>query len=127
MTLTDFIQHGGVSVFVILTLIQIAPIKLNPWTAIGEAVGNVLTKSVRDKMDEDKADLHRYRILRFGDEIRHHERHSEEHFNQIIDDINHYEHYCLDHPQYKNDKAVHAISKIRDAYDKCVDSDDFLV
>ena len=37
--------------------------------------------------DQGMAYTWRYRILRFDDEIRHGEKHSKEHFDQIIEDI----------------------------------------
>lgn len=35
MSLQEIITGGGISLFVLLTIIQIAPIKVNPWHAIG--------------------------------------------------------------------------------------------
>lgn len=42
MTIAELLSGGGGIVgllLVLLTLVQIAPIKVNPWTAIGKAVG----------------------------------------------------------------------------------------
>ena len=47
MTIAEILSGlGGVGgaavVVVLLSLIQISPIKINPWTAIGKAVGRVI-------------------------------------------------------------------------------------
>ena len=37
MNLLEIITGGGISLFVLLTIIQIAPVKINPWGAIANA------------------------------------------------------------------------------------------
>lgn len=76
--------------------------------------------------DQGMAYTWRYRILRFDDEIRHGEKHSKEHFDQIIEDIDKYEDYCRDHPEFPNSKVVFAIRNIKNVYQKCTDECTFL-
>lgn len=76
--------------------------------------------------DERMAYTWRYRILRFNDEIRLGEKHSKEHFDQIIEDIDNYEDYCRTHPDFPNNKAVFAISHIKKVYQKCINEKTFL-
>ena len=45
MTLKEIFEAGGGILFVVLTLVQVAPIKVNPWTALGRSIGRVLKKS----------------------------------------------------------------------------------
>ena len=79
MNLHEILTGGGVSLFVLLTLIQIVPIKVNPWSRIARAIGNALNGGdVMARLeehiridDERDADMHRYRILRFNTEILH--------------------------------------------------------
>ena len=78
------------------------------------------------RIDKDKADECRTRILRFGDELRRGVEHSEEFFNQILDDISDYERYCAEHPEYKNSKAVNAIAEIDKVYQRCMEKNSFL-
>lgn len=59
MNISEFIQGvdislGGVSVFIIvlLSLIQISPIKVNPWSKIWKAIGNSLNHGVVSKIEE---------------------------------------------------------------------------
>lgn len=75
---------------------------------------------------EGEATDSRYRILRFNDEILHDEKHTKEHFDQILDDITRYEKYCDEHPEYENNKAVLAIENIERVYKKCSDENLFL-
>lgn len=73
-----------------------------------------------------KASSQRYRILRFYDEICEGRRHSESHFEDILDDIDHYEHYCDTHKDYHNGRGHVAMQYIRDTYAKVKANGGFL-
>lgn len=75
---------------------------------------------------EDIAYTWRYRILRFDDEIRHDEKHTKEHFDQILEDITKYERFCEEHTDFPNNKAVFAIENIKRVYQKCINEGTFL-
>lgn len=68
--------------------------------------------------EDDKARNARYRILRFYDEICEGRRHSESHFEDILDDIDRYEQYCQNHPDYKNSRGRVAMRNIQETYDR---------
>lgn len=68
----------------------------------------------------------RVRILTFADEIRRGVRHSKETFDQVLSDIDTYERYCTEHPDFMNNKTVAAKAKILDVYSECMDNNDFL-
>lgn len=129
------------------TLIEITPIKLDPWTALFRAIGKAMNKDIADKLDQQAKDvesLHtqtqnitdrleqkdaedaRNHILRFGDEIKNKVRHSEEYFNQILDDITKYEQYCETHKDFKNARTVATVKIINEVYQKCLKEKDFL-
>ena len=78
------------------------------------------------KQEEEKAKAARRRILRCSDEIRSKQRHSEEYFNDALDDITFYTQYCDTHPNFKNEKAVIAINLVERTYNKCIEDNDFL-
>lgn len=132
--------YGGGILVILLTVIQITPIKLNPWTWLGRCIGRAingevlekvetLTKDVRDNKadDDDKwASLSRSHILAFGDEIRLGIDHSKERFDQILLDISEYKQYCDTHPNYHNDKAPVTINLIERTYQKCLEENKFL-
>ena len=126
MTLQEILVSGGGILILLLTLIQVTPLKLNPWSVIAKALGKALTVDVLDKLDENSASTCRYRLIRFDDELRHHVRHTQEHFDQILDDITTYERYCKEHPNYPNSKAVLAIENIKSTYVKCRKENSFL-
>ena len=139
-------------VVLILTIIQISPIKIDPWKRIARFVGKALNEEViekqdefqkesqeyrkknderienlSNKMDERAAEDARNRILRFGDEIKSKQiRHSEEYYNQILDDITDYDKYCHEHPDFKNERTVATEKIIRQEYEEHMLHNDFL-
>ena len=44
------------------------------------------------------------------------EEHSEESYNQVLEDIKHYRSFCRDNDDYENDKATNAIEHINHCY-----------
>lgn len=126
MSMKEFVETGGSVLLIVLTLVQVAPIRINPWSAIARTIGKALNADLNEKMDANEAKTARYRILRFDDEIRHKMRHSKEHFDQIIEDVDTYECYCQDHPRFPNGKAVSATDNVKRTYEKCKDENSFL-
>ena len=147
MTIYEMIAGGSGALAVLLTLIQFAPIKINPWSAIARGIGRAMNAELYAKMetleaeiketkqtvidlnnvcDERNATLNRTHILHFNDEILHQTEHTKEHFDQILEDIDNYEDYCDAHPLYKNNKAESAINNIKRTYNKCMDKNSFL-
>lgn len=132
--------YGGGGLFILMTIVQISPIKIDPWTWIFRAIGKLLNGEVLEKVDalskdvkqnkedddEQWAMLSRSHILRFGDEILHGVSHSKEHFDQILLDITKYENYCESHPKFLNNIANATIKQIKDTYQKCLDENTFL-
>ena len=80
---------------------------------------NELTQFIQ-RAEEERIDRARSRILRFNDEVMMGERHSKEHFDEILVDIDRYEDYCDKHEDYENNKAVLAIKTIKDEYAYCL-------
>ncbi len=145
MSIQEIMVSGGGFLLIMMTLVQIAPIKVNPWSAIGKmlkgigrAMGKVLNGDVIEKLDkmesiqsetrerldahirvddERNADLHRTRILQFNTELLKDSKHTEEDFVEILYNIDCYKKYCSEHPEYQNNRAVHAIKNIERVYD----------
>lgn len=140
MSLQQIFYTTGGGVLLLLTLIQIAPIKVDPWTAIFRVIGRAFNaeilkemRDVRFKLDEHikadderNADEHRARILRFNNELIREIPHTKEEFIDVLADIDYYEAYCREHPDYKNNRAVHAIANIGRNYDERLKKHDFL-
>lgn len=90
-------------------------------------VKSELNKHIEDDK-KHRADMSRARILRFSDELRRGISHSEESFNNILEDIDNYISYCTQHESvYINSKANAAIRNIKTTHDKCIRGElDFL-
>lgn len=116
--------------------IEITPVKISPISALLRWVGKQINKELMDKVNTletkvgalEKSDVIdcRVRILTFADEIRRGMRHSKETFDQVLSDIDTYERYCTEHPDFMNNKTVAAKAKIIDVYSECMDNNDFL-
>lgn len=136
---TIFLYGGGVLIL-LMTLVQITPIKINPWSWLAKRIGRAINgevlenvnhlkedvKDLKDSNDEEWASLSRSHILRFGDELLHGVAHSKEHFDQILIDISKYKKYCEGHPEYLNDIANATMEHITRTYQKCLDDNSFL-
>ena len=81
---------------------------------------------LESRMDKKNADEARRRILAFDDELRRKTEHSEESFNQVLQDIKFYRNYCRTHADYENDKASSATAHIRETYARVKDADKFI-
>lgn len=136
MTLADLLptyEGAAVWLVILLSLIQIAPIKLNPWSWLAKQAGKAMNgdlveevRELREEFDVSMANQARTRILRFNDELLREDRHSKEMFDSVLEDIDAYEKYCNAHPEYKNSKAVLAIANVKRCYEKCEIDRDFL-
>ena len=129
-----------------MTIIQISPIKINPWSWIARGLGRAFNAEVLNKLndlkleqeetrsklddhikagDENRADERRSKILRFNNELIRDIPHTKEEFVEVLADIDVYERYCADHTDYKNNRAVHAIANIGRVYDERLKKHDF--
>ena len=88
---------------------------------------------IENKLNLHIADDERYRVeegrtrfLRFCDECRRGVLHTEEHWNDIIKDIDVYKEYCMRHADYKNERAVRTIDYLIEKYDEHIKNNTFL-
>lgn len=147
MSIKDILLDGGGLLVILLTLIQIAPIKVNPWSALAKALGRAINADVLKELEEVKAgqretqskldahirvddernaDLHRNRILQFNNELLRDIQHTREDFIEILAEIDAYERYCEAHEDYQNNRAVCAIENIKLVYKERLQKHDFL-
>ena len=140
MNIHEWIIGGGGLLAVLLTLVQIAPVKINPWSAIAKAIGRAVNADVLRELDtvtqkldthirvddERNADSYRTRILQFNNELLREILHTREDFIEILAVIDDYESYCRDHKEYKNNRAVCAIENIKRVYMERLQKHDFL-
>jgi hypothetical protein len=135
----DLLKNGGLLFVIVLTFIQVSPIKVNPWSwlakRIGKAInGEVLSKvgslekevsTLRKDMTEQAVVTCRVRILRFGDELMQGTHHSKDCFDQTLRDIDAYEKYCREHPDFQNNVTCITVQHIKDVYNKLISDGDF--
>ena len=130
-----------------LGVIQVSKAKWKPYTKLLQNIGKAMNaeaigkmedlqqsmKDIRKEMEEikkqqEEKDIRdvRNRVLRFSDECRRHEKHSEEFFSQIIEDVDTYEAYCGKHPDFKNNKCREAVQVIKEAHQHALRENDFI-
>ena len=139
---------------IVLTVVEISPIKINPWKWLLKKIGGLLTddciqeiKAIKSEVEtvNERFEAHivqehkfkeqlcteqmnatRSRILIFADEIRLGQNHSQEHLNPILQETSQYEQYCEAHRDYKNNKVAASISIIKRQYEEKLMDNDFL-
>lgn len=155
-TLSDItITFGDIAVIamLILSVVQIAPIKINPWSFIMKALGHALNKNVcqaitdlgqkfgklqdevealSKQVDEIKVSDEEYRaiearirILNFCNNLMADFHYTKDAFDQIIGDIDMYEAYTVQHPLFKNNQTVSTIKYIKSYYQKMLENHSF--
>ncbi len=140
MNIQQILGGGGGAVLILMTLIQIAPVKVNPWSWLARTIGKAINADVSVRLSEiekkldghidmdDKrtADGHRAQILHFNNELLRPISHTKEEFIEVLAKIDAYEKYCEAHPDYPNNRAVLAIENIREIYKDRLKKRDFL-
>jgi len=146
MTIGELAGWGVAGAAALSTIIQIAPIKLNPWSALARWIGRSINgevikevASLQKDIQEVKKDIQgvkaadaerdakqaRTRILQFGDELLHDVKHTKERFDDILEDIDEYEAYCRDHKDFKNNRTHATTQHILETYHSCWDKHSF--
>lgn len=136
----ELIANGGIVLLVVITVLQIAPIRLNPWSWIAKQIGRAINGEVIHKVEGLEKELMslradtteesivncRVRILQFGDELLQDIHHSKDRFDQTLRDIDKYEQYCETHKDFKNNITVMTVQHIKEVYNQLLISGDFL-
>ena len=138
---------GSGGLVLLLTIVEVSKIKINPWSALSKGLCRIFFGPVLKELGEIKkamektqsdlkkhicmddarnADVRRANILHFNNELIRDIPHTKEEFIEILADIDYYERYCKDHPEYPNTRAVHAIANIGRVYDERMKKHDFL-
>ena len=135
-----FRENGSAMIalaIILTTIVQIAPIKINPWTAIAKKLGKAFSgdlsdqiKTVDKKIDDvgarldkhiaesDRRDLRKQResILDFASAIAENKRHyTKEQYEQMLHECDEYATYCRE-KKFANAVAEESIALIRQAY-----------
>lgn len=140
MSILEIFAGGGGVILFLMTVVQIAPVKINPWRWVGKMIGRAINGEVFGRLteiekkldghidmdDRRTADGHRAQILHFNNELLRPIRHTKEEFIEVLAKIDSYEKYCEAHPDYPNNRAVLAIENIREIYKDRMKKRDFL-
>lgn len=78
------------------------------------------------KIDENEAKGARRRILRFSDELTQQIEHSKDFFDDVLADIDTYDRYCKDNPDFPNNRTRIAEDNIKKNYSIRLTKNDFL-
>lgn len=90
-----------------------------------DGIENKLNRHIADD-ERNRVEEGRTRFLRFGDECRRGILHTEEHWNDIMKDIDIYKDFCRHHEDYKNERAVRTIDYLLEKYDEHIKNNTFL-
>lgn len=128
MKLTELLNQlnlGNLSILLILvlSLVEISPIKINPWSALCKWLQRQLSL---DEIKDDLMDSRRTRIIRFDDELIEKRPHRKDMFDAILIDCDKYEKYCKMHHGYINSVANDSIQHIKEVYAELKREDAFL-
>lgn len=128
------------------SIIQIAPIKINPWDKIFGWIGRKLNKEVSDEVKKVRSDVKQVRddldahvaenrkdklegqrrdILDFANACMNGRKHTQEQFTFVIKTCDEYEAY-IEKNHLKNGEISSAIEEIRRLYIKCRQNNTFL-
>ncbi len=99
--------------------------KLDAMTAQIGKIEKSLNEHIENDAENDAKQARR-RIIVFADECRRKVKHSEEHFDNVLDDITFYQQFCDDHPKFKNKKAEQSIAFVLDVSSECKRSNDYI-
>lgn len=131
--LIEFISRNFAIILVgTVTVIQIVPIKLNPWSWLAETIKNALigdlekeVKALQKDMLDEKVNVKRWNILDFQNSCLQERRHTKEEWEHCIDELAWYEDYCKRH-EIPNGVMVECGEYLRTSYRRRLEQNDFL-
>ena len=127
MSIQEILAGGGGVLLVLMTIVQIAPVKINPWSSIAKALGRAINGEVMGKLEEmGQVQQNTQRRLDAHNELIRNIPHTREEFIEILAEIDGYEKFCKENPDYPNSRAVHAVANISRVYDERLQKHDFL-
>lgn len=152
--LKENMSWGMALLLIVLGVVQVTPIKVNPWSWILKSLGKIINSDLCEKIETvskqqienrqlldkhvsddakwketyeaQKMDELRQTILHFNNELLRKQKHTKEEFVEILAVIDRYKAYCKTHEDYPNSRAVHAIANIERVYDERLAKNDFL-
>ena len=101
LALFDYIRNGSISnigiiILIILSFVQIAPIKFNPYDRFFSWLRNKLMADTHERLNSLWVNFYRQHILRFARECKHDVKHSDDEWHYVLTMASEYETYCRD-------------------------------
>lgn len=137
--LKDYTAEIAAWLTLLSIVIEVAPIKINPWTKLLKGIGNRMNadilkrldevetqlKKQDDKIDNNEKDRIRYEILDFARACRKHEQHTKEEFDHIFEQYDKYE-VILAKLEQPNGKVTQAMRFLSSVYQEILETDGFV-
>lgn len=120
-------NNSGLVLLGTVTVLEISPIKINPWKWIGNLIFGDVNKSLNElkkDFEDNKADTMRWNILNFARSCRSGEEHSEEEWNHAIAQLKKYETLCEER-HIENGVIEENAVFLRELYHKRLHKNDF--
>lgn len=123
-----------------ITLIQISPIKINPWSALLNLIRTFLIGDLSDNLndvrddvvdlkkdfEDEKISSKRWSILNYANSCRHGVRHTRDEWYHAIDQLREYEKYVEEH-NIENGVIEEEAKYLRKLYAERCENNDFLL
>lgn len=98
--LKEILTHPTLLLVGAVTLVEIVPIKINPWKALLHWIGNCINGDLKSDLSELKRDFEetkaqdkRWHILNFANSCRNGKLHSKDEWQHVMSEISEYEAY----------------------------------
>ena len=119
ITVGELVAGGGILAFVQF-LINRHDRKHDRFAEIIDTMQDIRNEVREIKKEASRSDAVRSRtsILRFQDELYNNVTHSREYYDQVLDDIETYEKYCRENPDFQNGRTKAASQYIREERDR---------
>lgn len=131
--LNFIMEHWGITLIGTMTIFQISPIKINPWSWIMRNIRKVLVgdleKSVNELSKEfmdERVNNKRWNILDFANSCRQGRKHTKEEWEHCLDELRWYEHYC-EKKHIPNGVMEESAKYLRNVYHERLMKNDFLI
>lgn len=111
---------------IILTLIEVTPIKLNPWQWL-KSFANLpgRLEKLEHEVNDDRAFRWRQTIKSYTRQLERGEKFRESEWVEILDTTKRYEIYCEEHPDFKNGYIPDCVEFIRYKHKEVLKTGDY--
>lgn len=128
----EWLTNPGVVIVGAVTLVQIAPIKINPWSWIVKKIGELIfgeirkdIQSVKDEITDMKVQNWRWNVLDFANSCKNNRRHTLNDWQHAISQLADYERY-IERNEITNGVFEEDAKYLREEYQRHCRENDFL-